>query len=147
MVWGAYNARKNIAQITTETDTLIGKVHIVILRRPQNFVKSSPCYWLALHRTKVRWRFRKILWPSQNMWTLSPITENPYNRCQFSRRSMINSTGWLGIHRTKVKQTKKITNKPICIYRSTTLILQGPNKKIICSKTIFFATIQKIKIV
>ena len=22
------------------------------------------------HRTKVRWRFRKILWPSQNIWTL-----------------------------------------------------------------------------
>ena len=28
---------------------------------------SSPYFWLALHRTKVRWRFRKILWPSQNM--------------------------------------------------------------------------------
>ena len=26
--------------------------------------------WLALHRTKVRWRFCKILWPSQNIWTL-----------------------------------------------------------------------------
>ena len=23
-----------------------------------------------VHRTKVRWRFRKILWPSQNIWTL-----------------------------------------------------------------------------
>ena len=23
---------------------------------------------LALHSTKVRWRFRKILWPSQNIW-------------------------------------------------------------------------------
>ena len=23
-----------------------------------------------LHRTKVRWRFRKILWPSENIWTL-----------------------------------------------------------------------------
>jgi hypothetical protein len=22
-----------------------------------------------LHRTKVKWRFRKILWPSQNIWT------------------------------------------------------------------------------
>ena len=27
-------------------------------------------FWIALHRTKVRWRFRKILWPSQNIWTL-----------------------------------------------------------------------------
>ena len=27
--------------------------------------------WLySLHRTKVRWRFRKISWPSQNIWTL-----------------------------------------------------------------------------
>ena len=41
-----------------------------ILRRPQNLAKSQPYFWLALHRTKVRWRFRKILWPSQNIWTL-----------------------------------------------------------------------------
>ena len=29
--------------------------------------------------TKVRWRFRKILWPSQNIWTLTPpfTIENP----------------------------------------------------------------------
>ena len=26
---------------------------------------------MALHRTKVRGRFCKILWPSQNMWTLT----------------------------------------------------------------------------
>ena len=37
------------------------KIHIGILRRPQNFAKSSPYFWLALHKTKVRWRFRKIL--------------------------------------------------------------------------------------
>ena len=47
----------------------LGKVHIFwegykILR------KSSRCFLLALHRTKVGWRFHKILWPSQNMWTL-----------------------------------------------------------------------------
>ena len=40
------------------------------MRRPQNFAKSSHYFWLALHRTKVRWRFRKILPPSQNIWTL-----------------------------------------------------------------------------
>ena len=34
------------------------------------FWDSSPYFWLALHRTKVRWRFCKILWPSQNIWTL-----------------------------------------------------------------------------
>ena len=26
--------------------------------------------WLAVHRTRHWWRFRKILWPSQNIWTL-----------------------------------------------------------------------------
>ena len=27
--------------------------------------------WQYLHRTKVRWRFCKILWPFQNIWTLT----------------------------------------------------------------------------
>ena len=27
-------------------------------------------FWLAIHRKKVRWSFCKILWPSQNIWTL-----------------------------------------------------------------------------
>ena len=40
------------------------------MRRPHNFAKSPPHFWLALHRTKVWWRFRKILWPSQNIRTL-----------------------------------------------------------------------------
>ena len=40
------------------------------MRRLQNFGKHSPCIWLALRRTEVRWRFHKILWPSQNIWTL-----------------------------------------------------------------------------
>ena len=34
-------------------------------------MKSSLYFWLALLRTKRRWRFRKILWPSQNIWTLT----------------------------------------------------------------------------
>ena len=33
------------------------KVHICILRRLQNFMKSSPYFWRALHRTNVGWRF------------------------------------------------------------------------------------------
>ena len=31
-------------------------------------IYSEKATWLALHRTKVRWRFRKILWPSQNIF-------------------------------------------------------------------------------
>ena len=41
-----------------------------ILRRPQNFAKSSPYFWLHYIQSKVRGRFRKVLWPSQNIWTL-----------------------------------------------------------------------------
>ena len=43
---------------------------ICILKRSLNFAKSPSFFWLVLHRTKVRRRFRKILWPSQNIWTL-----------------------------------------------------------------------------
>ena len=47
------------------------QVKFIYSEKPQHFAKSSPYFWLALHRTKVRWRFRKILGPSQNIWTLS----------------------------------------------------------------------------
>ena len=35
-----------------------------------NFAKSSPYFWLQYIQSKVSWRFRKIVWPSQNIWTL-----------------------------------------------------------------------------
>ena len=41
-----------------------------ILRRPPNFLKSPPYFCLQYIQTKVRWRFCKILWPSQNIQTL-----------------------------------------------------------------------------
>ena len=34
-------------------------------------MKSSPYFWLQYIQSKVRWRFRKILWPSQIIWTLN----------------------------------------------------------------------------
>ena len=49
-----------------------GTALIHILRRPQNLAKSPLIIWLAVHRTNNWWRFRKILWPSQNIWTLAP---------------------------------------------------------------------------
>ena len=39
----------------------------------QNFVKSPPYFRPMLCQSKVRWRLRKILWPSQNIWTLTKI--------------------------------------------------------------------------
>ena len=46
------------------------KVHIFWEGHKIFFAKSSPYFWLTLDRTKVTWRFHKILWPSQNIWTL-----------------------------------------------------------------------------
>ena len=43
---------------------------------PQNFVKFPPYFCLQYIQTRVRWRFHKNLWPSQNIWTLwSVLTE------------------------------------------------------------------------
>ena len=51
------------------------KVHI-FWEGHKIFAKSSPYFWLALHRTKVRWRFCKILRPSQNIWTTEKFLRN-----------------------------------------------------------------------
>ena len=48
---------------------LIVKVHI-FWEGHKIFAKFSPNFWLQYIRSKVRGRFRKILWPSQNIWTL-----------------------------------------------------------------------------
>ena len=50
-----------------------GTIRVYFLRRPKNFAKSLHYFWLALDRAKVMWRFRKILWPSQNIWTLPQV--------------------------------------------------------------------------
>ena len=48
---------------------IVCKVHI-FWEGHKNFGKSSPNFWLQFIRSKVRGRFRKIVWPSQNIWTL-----------------------------------------------------------------------------
>ena len=47
-------------------------IYSYTLRRPQNFEKSSPYFWLQYIQS--RWRFRKILWPSRNIWIKSNQT-------------------------------------------------------------------------
>ena len=41
-----------------------------ILRRPQNFTKSPPIICPMYCQSNNWWRFCRILWPSQNIWTL-----------------------------------------------------------------------------
>ena len=45
------------------------KVHI-FWEGHKNFAKSSTNFWPQYIQSKVSGRFRKILWPSQNIWTL-----------------------------------------------------------------------------
>ena len=59
-----------------------GVKSLYILRRPQNFAKSPPYFCLQYIKTKVGWRFHKILWPSQNIWTLYFIDNLQIFTCQ-----------------------------------------------------------------
>ena len=74
------DARKNLVYNNCDTSYWYS---LCILRRPQNFEKSPPYFCLQYIQTKLRWKFRKILWPSQNIWTLLITicrrykTENP----------------------------------------------------------------------
>ena len=46
-------------------------VKFIYSEKTKNFAKFSPYFWLQYTQSKVRGRFRKILWPSQNIWTLT----------------------------------------------------------------------------
>ena len=60
-LWSLMLFKKNGTPITL-------KDSIVVSTFAKNTTPThSPYFSLALHRTKVRWRFRKILWPSQNI--------------------------------------------------------------------------------
>ena len=53
----------------------LGKVHI-FWEGYKIFSKSPPYFCLQYILTKVKWRFRKILWPSKNIWTLIMYIHN-----------------------------------------------------------------------
>ena len=56
---------------------------LILIIKVQNFAKSSPNFWLYVLQSKVRWIFCKILWPSQNIWTLYALTSLSHWRwCQ-----------------------------------------------------------------
>ena len=45
-------------------------VKFIYSEKGKIFAKSSPYFWLQYIQSKVKGRIRKILWPSQNIWTL-----------------------------------------------------------------------------
>ena len=58
----------------------LGLLKFIYSEKPIRFCEILPYFWLALHRTKVRWRFRKILWSSQNIWTLNRNTNKWFEK-------------------------------------------------------------------
>ena len=92
----------------------------IYLRRPQNFEKSPPNFWLALHRTKVRWRFSKILWPSQNIWTLWYQSLFTYPQPSHSPGIIVDASPW--------RKSMNISKSVICVCSWSTswlFILRG----------------------
>ena len=47
------------------------RLKLIYSEKATNFSKSSPYFWLQYIQSKVRWRFHKILWLSQNIWNLT----------------------------------------------------------------------------
>ena len=62
---------QNVMDVKDCYKNLVTKSSSYMLRRPKKFTKSPTNIWLAVHRTNNWWRFRKIVWPSQTIWTLT----------------------------------------------------------------------------
>ena len=94
------------------------------MRRPRNFVKSSPYFWLYVLRSKVRWRFCKILWPSQNIWTLKGSNSFFETRQISSFFFLPENIGALSFYRIRNLQSELSTHQ-----HSTWIgdIYKGPN--------------------
>ena len=52
----------------------LSQISSYILRRPQNFARSPPNIWLAVHRTNNWWWFHKIV-----LWTLTDHNLNSFD--------------------------------------------------------------------
>ena len=70
--------------------------------QPLKFAKSSPNFWLQYIQSKGRWRFRKILWPSQNIWTLTII--------KFSFQFTVRAPRWIALHCNGSSNSRKALN-------------------------------------
>ena len=70
-IWNSRLKAENLKNFQDHPNNLLESSYIQ--RRPQNFAKSSPYFWLEYIQSKVRGRFRKILWRSQNIWTLKAV--------------------------------------------------------------------------
>ena len=81
------------------------------------FAKSSSKFWVQYIQSKVRWRFRKILWPSQNIWTLPWKNMYVFSGCTRKNnleRYLLSECSWLD------------STRLVKIYSQYVLHLAGP---------------------
>ena len=65
-VINTFKEKSQLPTLCSSRTNLLCNMRIVLkFIYSEKATKSSPYFWLALHRTKVRWRFRKMLWPSE----------------------------------------------------------------------------------
>ena len=77
--------------------------------------------WLALHRTNLRRRFRKILWPSQNISTLKALMNLHVHYFRLSGKFEKSWWNWWPV---KFQMQLKKGFSPILIERLYTILLQ-----------------------
>ena len=71
----------------------------------------------TIHRTKVKWIFRKTLWPSQNIWTLNEYLAHPETNSETtffssghtaSSKSKLRKLWWTFCAKTRTDKIKRI---------------------------------------
>ena len=61
---------------------ILTTIKFIYSEKATKFCEIFTLIWVAVHRTKVRRRFRKIVWPSQKIWTLLNYTTSTYTLCR-----------------------------------------------------------------
>ena len=110
-------------------------------------MKSSPYFWLHYIQSKVRGRFRKILWPSQNIWTL--IYYQVFLKLdQYQPRPNSETILSLGIQ--KVPNCHTLNSRFLCLVTMATLYLRALHntklktyiffyiENLFCSKEVYY---------
>ena len=75
------------------------------MRRPQNFAESPPYLCLQYIQAKVRWRFRKILWPSQNILMY-------FNDCLVKRKTKATKVTYTVFYAINIKKKSHVPTRP-----------------------------------
>ena len=89
MNWHQYQNKSALFTVLIFSNDFAVNVQI---KRPQNFAKFSPYFRPMQCQSKVRWRYRKILWPSQNIWTLTNLDTKRNRDFEIVAYSMIEVT-------------------------------------------------------